>query len=451
MYSILGALFLSLASELPTLGSLMDSHLRTYEEARDWLYALKNRGTTYGIERMEHFAKVLGVPHAEYPVIHVAGTNGKGSTCAMLEAVFRRHGFKTGLSTSPHLVRQGERIQVNREILHEDRILEYVRILAEKAEVAAKDDAELYPSFFEFMTGMAFMHFANRAVDIAIVEVGLGGRLDATNVVDPEVSVITSIALDHCEILGDTLAKIAAEKAGIIKVGKPVVIGLLEPEAERVIRDIAKERGCELYSVRDRFGSEVGDFPESNLSGDYQRVNAGMATLVCEVLQERFDLDQVKVTEVLKEVAWAGRWEERRLKNRTLVFDVSHNSEGAKWLDLNLERLVKREGSMVDIVMGVMGEYRAKALVPVAAKWARSITFVIPQQSRACSFDTLEKWIPASFQGDAKRGAIGEIFPGKGVCSLDTDETRPLVVTGSIYLIGEIWERFEDSGEVGQG
>lgn len=426
--------------------------LESYEAARDWLYSLKNRGSKYGIDRMVRFAEVLGHPQRSFPCIHVAGTNGKGSTCAMLERIFRDQGFRAGLSTSPHLVRQGERIQVDRKILEETQILEYVRELVPWAEKVALEDPELHPSFFEFMTAMAFMHFAREEVDIAVVEVGLGGRLDATNVLVPEVSVITSIGLDHCEILGDSLAAIAGEKGGIIKPGVPVVAGLLEPEAMDVVRQLCAERGCELTCIEDRFGTDLTRYPQSNLHGSYQRINAAIALTVVEIVRERFELDRPKAEQSLLDVAWPGRWEERELKHRKIVFDVSHNSEGAKWLDEGLADLVTRsDGARPDIVMGVMGAYRAAALVPVAAKWAESIRFVMPEQDRACSFEELRAFVPADFNGDVSEATVADLFPGKGECSLDFDAGRPLVLSGSIYLIGEIWDRFYEESPLGQG
>ncbi len=425
--------------------------LDSYEAARDWLYSLKNRGSKYGIDRMERFAEVLGHPQRNYPCIHVAGTNGKGSTCAMLERVFRDRGFRVGLSTSPHLVRQGERIQVNRRILEESQILAYVRELVPFAERVALEDPELHPSFFEFMTAMAFMHFAREEVDVAVVEVGLGGRLDATNVLLPEISVITSIALDHCEILGDSLAAIAGEKGGIIKPGVPVVVGLLEAEAMEVVRGLCEERGCELYCVADRYGVDLSTYPTTNLQGRYQRINAAIALTVVDVLSERFELDRSAAEKSLFEVAWPGRWEERQLKHRKIVFDVSHNSEGARWLEESLADLVARDGVRPDIVMGVMGAYRAATLVPVAAKWAESLTFVMPEQDRACSFEELRSFVPEGFAGEVAEATLAELFPKKGQCSLDFEAGRSLVFSGSIYLVGEIWDRFYEESPLGQG
>ncbi len=423
-------------------------NLESYEDAKNWLYSLKNRGTTYGIERMEVFAELLGNPQEAFPSIHIAGTNGKGSTAAMLEAMFRAHGYKTGLSTSPHLVRQGERIQVNREILEEGKILEYTREL--KAVGDSIEDPELRPSFFEFMTAMAFLHFQRSYVDIAIVEVGLGGRLDATNILKPEIAVITSIGMDHCEILGDTLKKIAWEKAGIVKPGIPTVIGRLLDEANAEVARLCKERGSPLISVKETYPSSES-YPKTNLPSGYQRINAATAMVAAQSLKESFALDEDKCLSSLKKVDWAARWDVRRMKHRDIIFDVSHNEEGSRWLESNLSDWMAKGGLPLDVVVGIMGDYRARSLMPVIARFARSITLVMPQQSRSSSFDSLEAFVPEDFHGEINRSSIEELFPGRGECTSDQPDDHPVLVTGSIYLIGEIWERYYEASPVGQG
>ena len=258
-----------------------------YQAVVDRLFALKPAGRSYGIDRMHRLAAELGHPEQSVPCVHVAGTNGKGSVSAMVEAILHAAGWRTGLYTSPHLVRLGERVQVDRVRLTAEEIVVYAD---ELGTVAARigADPEMAPTFFEYLTAMAFLQFARKRCDVAVIEVGLGGRLDATNVVMPEVSVITSIAMDHCEILGDTLEKIAAEKAGIIKPGRPVVLGRVPPEAERVIREIAAQRGAPLVSVTEEFGHDVDGYPRTNLEGDYQRWNAATATLVTRLLGARW-------------------------------------------------------------------------------------------------------------------------------------------------------------------
>ncbi|HRP06269.1 MAG TPA: Mur ligase family protein, partial [Opitutaceae bacterium] len=255
-----------------------------YESVQAYLFSLKARGVKFGIDRMRLLSAALGHPEQAVPVIHITGTNGKGSTAAMLEAIFRSAGWKVGLYTSPHLVRLGERVQVNRRMLSEEEIISFTNELKPIADELAHGSPDDHASFFEFMTAMAFLQFARKQCDLSVVEVGLGGRLDATNIVDPQVSIVTSISLDHCEMLGETVERIAAEKAGIIKPGRPVVIGRLPPAAERVIREVAAHQGCVVHSVRAEFGEDSTRYPGTNLEGEYQRWNAATATLAARVM-----------------------------------------------------------------------------------------------------------------------------------------------------------------------
>ncbi len=414
-------------------------NLSSYAAVKAWLYGLKNTGAKYGIDRMRVFAEALGHPQNRFPVIHVAGTNGKGSVCAMLEAIFRKHGHRTGLFTSPHLVHQGERIQVDRRILGHEEIVSYTRRLAGVAAEVARHDPDLHPTFFEFMTGMAFLKFAEAAVDIGIIETGLGGRLDSTNVVDPEVSVITSISLDHTEILGDSVEVIAREKAGILKPGKPVVLGALCPAAEGVIRGIAAERGCPVQSIRETFGEDSADYPETSLAGEFQRRNAAVAVLTASLFAQRYGLSEAGMAEAMRNVRWAGRWDRYTLHDRTLIFDATHNPEGALQLKANLRRLAEETGQRPVVVAGVLGERRARGLFPVVAEFAREIVLVRPRQARASTFEEMESAVPADFTGTVRRSTVREVFPAVGLCTAGGPGDT-VVATGSIYLIGEIME-----------
>ena len=184
-----------------------------FQSALDFVCDLRNAGSKFSLDRIAKFAEAFGNPHLKYPVIHVAGTNGKGSVCAMLERILRAHGLKTGMFTSPHLVNLGERVQINREELSRAEILRRIQALRKVADgIFNPSERASYPSFFEYMTVLAFAAFADAKVDAAVVEVGLGGRLDSTNIVRPDICAITSIGLDHTSILGDTYAQIAAEK-----------------------------------------------------------------------------------------------------------------------------------------------------------------------------------------------------------------------------------------------
>jgi len=418
---------------------------------QDYLFSLKAKGVKFGIDRMQSWVGALGHPERKTPVIHIAGTNGKGSVAAMLESIFSEAGWKTGLYTSPHLVRLGERVQVGRRILSEREITTYTNELRVIAEEVSRENPDDHPSFFEFMTAMAFLQFAREKCDIAIIEVGMGGRLDATNVVVPEIAVITSIGLDHTEFLGDTIEKIAAEKAGIIKHGRPVVIGVLPEAADRVIRAIAAEKHAPLYSVREALGDFSEAYPRTNLEGGYQRINAATAALVARLLQATWRFTEESVARGLMKVRWPGRWQRTTLVGRDLILDASHNPEGAGPLDANLARLVAETTRAPVVVTGVLGAARAKPLIETISRYAKEIHFVIPQQARACRFEELEALVPKSFSGAVKRTTVAEVFPGPdqpcGVGGLDDT----VVVTGSIYLLGEVLARIEPERGAGEG
>jgi dihydrofolate synthase/folylpolyglutamate synthase len=382
---------------------------------------------------MKVFARLLGHPERQYPIIHVAGTNGKGSVCAMLEACFRANGFKTGLFTSPHLVRLGERIRVDGQAISDQEIIDCVEWMRSLADQGLSISPELYPTFFEFIAAMAFHVFARDQVDVAIVETGLGGRLDATNIVEPVVSVITSIGLDHCDVLGHDVASIAREKAGILKKHKPVVLGWLPEEAETVVREIAANLECRVIETSRLRGMEL---PKTSLAGSFQRKNGAVAITTCELLRDRFALQISKCRNALLEVQWPGRWQEIGVVGRTVILDATHNAEGCRCLDEHLRGLTEKPV----VLAGTLGKDRAKDLMEVVARYAREIRLLVPNQPRACSYESLEEAIPEEFSGKVTRSTVIREFPPPA--SVETDDV-PFVVTGSIYLLGEVLARIE--------
>ncbi len=424
--------------------------LADYASVTEYLYTLKAGGVKYGIDRMRRLAAALGHPERSYPVIHVAGTNGKGSVSAMLDAILHAAGWRTGLYTSPHLVKLGERVQVDRRLLTEAEIVAYANELRPVAAQAAADAADEHATFFEFMTAMAFLQFQRKQADIAIVEVGLGGRLDATNVVQPEITVITSIGLDHIAELGGTVGLIAREKAGIIKPGRPVVLGRLPPEAEQVVREVAAAAGAPVHSVREVFGDDLSRYPATNLDGDYQRWNAATATLVALLLPAKWKLTAETVARGLQQVNWPGRWQSTTLGGRPLILDASHNPEGAAVLERNLQQLVAATGRKPVIIAGALGEFRARALLDVVCRFAREVHLVTPHQARASSFEELIELVPPGKRAMVHRGTLEQIFPDARRCAVGGPGDT-VVVTGSIYLLGEVLERIEPGRGAGEG
>jgi len=421
--------------------------MKKFEDIKEFIFNLRNNGSSLSVDRMKKFVSLLGDPQENFLSLHVAGTNGKGSVCAFLDSALRANGLNTGLFTSPHLINLGERVRVNGVELSEEEIISYVAELKEKAKCL--EGTENYPTFFEIVTALGFCHFANQKVDASVIEVGLGGRLDATNILNPKISVITSIGKDHTQFLGDTHSKIAYEKAGIIKKSTPVVCGYLDKESKEVIKKVAKENDAPLYDVRDFF--EESDLPETSLFGNYQKKNAAIALLVLRVLNEQKVLitDEKKSLVAFKNTNWSGRWEPFVLKNNArLILDSSHNEEGAKVLEENLKTLKAKPV----IAVGILGEERAVPLLKVVAKYAKKIIFLVPNQPRALSFEELKNCLENYFSSleteNAKSSEIGKIppyefstieklFPEKMLCSkVNSNET--IVCTGSIYLAGEI-------------
>jgi dihydrofolate synthase/folylpolyglutamate synthase len=407
----------------------------TPEETLRWLTGLRNLGSRLGVDRMRLLSARIGNPERAQPCFHIAGTNGKGSTSAMIEAIQRTQGRRTGLYTSPHLVAIGERIQIDRSPLSDTAVVTLAERLRSHYEAIRAEDPEDAPTFFELITAAALLEFSERRVDVAILETGLGGRLDATNVCVPEVCVITSIGLDHQEYLGPTLAAIAAEKAGIVKPGVPCVVGDVPPEAEAVIVTRAREVGAPLHFVRERFAAGL---PETNLAGEHQRRNAGAALLACE-LAKRLPIDEAKARAALRTVEWAGRWQEFRLADgRRLIVDGSHNEEGIRAVAPLLAAL-----NAPTVIVGALGVDRARPLVAAAAKAAGKLVLVRPDNERACSVEELAKLVPADFRGSVRRASVTELFPSPNSC---VAEGETIVVLGSLYLVGEVLARLRGQG-----
>jgi dihydrofolate synthase/folylpolyglutamate synthase len=431
-----------MTSELPLAG---------YPAIQDYLFGLKTAGVKFGVDRMRLLSAEIGHPERVVPCIHVAGTNGKGSVSAMLESILRSSGKRTGLYTSPHLVRLGERVQVDRRILSEQEIIRFVGELRPVAErIAAMGGPGDSPTFFEFMTAMAFLQFARSRCDFSVIEVGLGGRLDATNIVEPEVSVITSIGMDHCDMLGNTLESIAGEKAGIIKPGRPVVIGRMPPQAESTVRRIAASNGSRVLSVREEFGEDIASYPRTNLECDYQRWNAATATLAANLLPSGYGVSATSVDSGLRTVDWPGRWQRTNLGGRLTILDASHNPEGAAVLDSNLGNLRSETGRSPIVIVGALGEMRARPLLEVVCRHSHEVHLVVPNQSRASTFSELEALIPGTFKGKTIRSTVEGLFPSPGVCTVGGSDDV-IVMTGSIYLLGEVLSRLEPERGKGEG
>lgn len=296
----------------------------------------------------------LGRPETKFPTIHVAGTNGKGSTSHMVASVLQEAGYKTGLYTSPHLKDFRERIRINGDCIEEQEVIDFVeehRTFLESQGL----------SFFEMTVGLAFHHFALNEVDIAVIEVGLGGRLDSTNIISPLVSVITNIGLDHTQFLGETLVEIAGEKGGIIKKNTPVVIGEFQEEVFNVFERLADDQGATLYQA-EKIEKEF----ETDLLGSYQKRNAKTAVCCLEQLKSRgFSVDANSIATGLMHVAentgLKGRWQILQ-QNPKVICDTAHNREGLQDV---MGQLKEEDYQHLHIVMGVVEDKKLETVLPL--------------------------------------------------------------------------------------
>jgi dihydrofolate synthase / folylpolyglutamate synthase len=457
-----------------------------YSEALDFWFAHINyeqrvpTSADLGLERMRALLAQVGNPHHRLRVVHVAGTKGKGSVSAMLDAIFRRAGYRTGLFTSPHLSRIEERFQVNGEPITPDElavVLTQLRPVVESMHIA--------PTFFELATAVGFLHFERRRVEVLVLEVGLGGRLDSTNVCRPTLSVITSISLDHTRVLGDRLALIAREKAGIVKRGIGVISGATDPEPQAVIAGICRERRAPLHELDQDFryryhpgqltgngisrprveiasrvsggwrGPEHSWSLELNLLGEHQAANAAVVVACVEALRQRgMHLPDSAIVDGLRAVRWPARMEVLGFKP-CVVLDCAHNVASAQAVAETLthsfaleqggRRLLLFAGSSDKDLAGML-----RILAPLfdhifLTRYIQSPRSVPPERLAALLPDGSKPYTLCSTPLEAWQAAREMAQPADLIC-----------VTGSVFLAGELREfllreKFGAQVEAGSG
>lgn len=401
----------------------------TYKQTLEWMFGqlpmYQQKGVLALNAKMDNiirFCDLLGNPEKKFKTIHVAGTNGKGSSSHMLASILQEAGYKVGLYTSPHLKDFRERIKINGKPVDKKFVKEFI-----EGNKTFLEDHKL--SFFEMTVGMAFSYFAKEEVDVAVIEVGLGGRLDSTNIITPEVSLITNIGLDHTQILGDTLEKIALEKAGIIKPGVPVVISERQPETETVFNLIAHQLKSKIV-----FADELS-FPvhTTDLLGDYQERNM-KGVLACVRQLEGFAISADNISNGLKKVVantgLMGRWQ--ILKERPLVVcDTAHNKEGLSWV---LQQIKKQQYRQLHIVLGFVSDKDVKGVLVMFPKEAKYY-FVRPNIPRGMGVEQLAALA-------LEQGLKGQTYKTvkKGLkAALATAEMEDMVyVGGSTFVVAEV-------------
>jgi dihydrofolate synthase/folylpolyglutamate synthase len=411
----------------------------TYPEALERLYALQKFGIKFGLSKTENLLRAFGDPHREGRFVHIAGTNGKGSVAAMVGAVLERAGLKVGLYSSPHLVRFTERFRINGREISRETAAGLAREL-----LAAVDPREP-PTFFEIVTAMALVHFAREEVDVALMEVGMGGRLDATNVIAPRITVITNIGLEHQDYLGRRLVDIAGEKAGIVKPGVPLVTGVTQPVVIRRVERACLENGAPMIrlgrDVRYRQGPVGLSYFGAGwtlrgirlgLPGRFQVRNAALALATLEVLADQgFRVGESEVREGLARASWPGRMQ-LMARDPAVVVDGGHNPRALRALADALPRAFAFRRLI--LVIGVMADKDIPAVLKEIVPPADTVIYTRPVYARAAAPETLQKT-------GARLGKAGEIAPTLAQ-ALDratkiADVEDLILITGSLFTAGE--------------
>ena len=414
------------------------------------LSTLAKEGIRLGTSRLKAFLEYLDPKILELPYIHVAGTNGKGSVCRIIEAMLQEGEYKTGLFTSPHLQNINERVRIGYQDISDtdlDRLLQYTQ---EKAmEWVAEDDvpSETPLTYFEMMTAVAMIAFREAQVDVAIMEVGLGGRLDATNIISPLVTAIVSIDYDHMDMLGFDLASIASEKAGIIKKKIPVILGSIPPEGFRAIRLIAASKEAPIYSLQEEFSikiSQSGEFSwqgfgrnyselKIHMKGEHQKDNAAVGLAIISSIQEQFPLSETQIRLGLLRAMNPGRLEWVKPE---LLLDCAHNPAGAARLAQYLEDM-DRQGKNITLVLGSSNDKDIRSVAVLLAPQVDRILATHCSHPRAMSDKEIERIVG----GNIPTYAIGSVEDMRHHINF---EKEIVVVAGSIFLAGAVRELYGD-------
>ncbi len=427
--------------------------VQTMEEAIEWIHNLKTLGIKPGLARMEYMMERLNHPERRVKYLHVAGTNGKGSTVSFISEVLKRSGYLVGTFTSPYLIHFTNRIQINGEdISGEDLVKTLNQILPIAKEL---EESELgAPTEFEVVTAIAILYFAKIAYpEIVIWETGLGGRLDSTNIVHPILSVITSIGYDHMDLLGNTLEAIAFEKAGIIKSGVPVISGVEQEEAIAVIKQTATEKRAPVYQINEHFSiqtnkmtvngsqfnfegmfSKINDI-EIKMQGPHQVKNAGVALMAIEILRQyyAFMVEEEGIMNGMKFTFWPGRFE-KVMEDPLVILDGAHNPQGAISL---VETIKLYDYNRLIMVTGILKDKAVDEFLHVVSSVADHLILTEPDNPRASKIEDLEQQIeglqlPVTYQTisswqEAVDTAVGMAEP-----------KDLLIITGSLYLISDV-------------
>lgn len=404
----------------------------TYSETLDYLfnqlpaYQIKGaKAYKANLDNIYALSKLLGQPEKQFKSIHVAGTNGKGSCSHLMASVLQESNYKTGLYTSPHLKDFRERIKVNGQMISEQEVIDFVQRYKEEFE-------QIGLSFFEWTVGLAFYYFAQQKVDMVVIEVGLGGRLDATNIIQPEVCLITNIGMDHTFFLGDTLAAIAGEKAGIIKKNTPVVIGETTPETYPVFETIAQQKEAPAYFINH---TNTSPLPSMDLKGDYQQKNGQTVLKALHLLQEKgWNITPQNISsgfgKVIENTGLLGRWQILQQSPLTIA-DTAHNKEG---LSLTMKQLQNTPHQELHIVFGMVNDKDPEQIVQLLPAHAQYY-LCAPQIARALPPDDLKKHFHDLGYQYSLHTSVSSAFKQ---AQLNAQNEDVIYAGGSTFVVAEI-------------
>ena len=424
----------------------------TYQEALKYLYSLTQSGIKLGLNNTSLLLQYFGEPQLHGRTIHIAGTNGKGSTAAMIESILSTSGYKVGLYTSPHLLDFRERVQINRKMIEKHQTLELITRIK-----SAVEELGIAITFFEFTTVLAFLYFNEQNTDINIIEVGLGGRLDATNLCQAEISIITSISRDHTQYLGEDLEQIAFEKASIIKESGTVFAHIPEEELFEVVNNLARKHSASLYRLGVDFqvaleaeneGSNTFSFKSDSwalnnlnlpLTGSFQRNNAGLALSACLKLKERgLKIEEKHLRKGLETVSWEGRLETVS-SHPTVVLDCAHNEESVRNMTLELRENFKF--SRCFVVLGLMQDKKIDEVIKILSQLGDHFSLVPINPPRGEAPDKLAEKLKIYNKPSQIFATVSDALQAVKQIASQNDL---ICITGSIFLVAKAKEFFND-------
>jgi dihydrofolate synthase/folylpolyglutamate synthase len=405
------------------------------DDILSFLYTCKGsyNNVTYKLDRVKTLFARLGIDSLESIVIHVAGTNGKGSTCAMLESIYRGAGYSTGLCTSPHLVKINERIQFNRKEITDEDFVKLFKIVKPIAQSIEDENPTNKISFFEYEIAIALLYFKEKKPDVIILEVGLGGRLDATNATRTDISVITTISLDHEDMLGETIASIAREKAGILRPNNKVVVGRNLPiDAMDQIKKISQEKSAPMIVVKNPL--------PVNLTPGYQNHNAEIAHRVATELADRLYVSESQIFNGILTFKWAARWQTLNIGKTKLIIDGAHNEAGAMVVANEINKIYGPENKPV-VIFASNYVTRASKMIKILASVVLKIYLTTSRHELGLSENELIKCMSKNQNSVFKYVILDRVMD-----IIMSAVHKDVIVTGSLYLAGDIMKELGNLG-----